>query len=101
VRLFDPQTQQWRIHEADNESGFNSRPVIARSRTGASRDIRTNPGRASTFFVAWSGRKSPAPRSTGSKRFPPMAEPRGKLTGLQTLREATSRSNVAHGIQAR
>lgn len=34
VRLFDPQTQQWRIYEADGGSGFDPQPVIAAGKDG-------------------------------------------------------------------
>ena len=34
VRLFDPQTQQWRIYLADSSNGFEARPVIAARRDG-------------------------------------------------------------------
>jgi hypothetical protein len=34
VRLFDPQTQQWSIYEADASSGLDPRPVIATFKNG-------------------------------------------------------------------
>jgi hypothetical protein len=34
VRLFDPQTQQWSIYEADASSGFDLQPVIAAGTDG-------------------------------------------------------------------
>jgi hypothetical protein len=34
VRLFDPQSQQWSIYEADSASGFSPRPVIATFKDG-------------------------------------------------------------------
>jgi hypothetical protein len=34
VRLFDPETHQWSVHEADNRNGFDPRPVIGEFKDG-------------------------------------------------------------------
>jgi hypothetical protein len=34
VRLFDPQTRQWRIYEAEDGTGFAAQPVIAVGKQG-------------------------------------------------------------------
>jgi hypothetical protein len=34
VRLFDPETHQWSVYEADNTNGFDPRPVIAAFKDG-------------------------------------------------------------------
>lgn len=56
VRLFDPQTQQWRIYLADSSSGFEARPVIAARRDGRIEGYAYEPWEGTYLFrrVIWS-----------------------------------------------
>jgi hypothetical protein len=56
VRLFDPQTQQWRIYEADNSNGFDLRPVIGAFKDGRVEGYSHTPWDGKYIFrrVVWS-----------------------------------------------
>lgn len=56
VRLFDPQTQQWRIYEADNSDGFDPRPVVGAFKDGRVEGYSHTPWEGKYIFrrVAWS-----------------------------------------------
>jgi hypothetical protein len=56
VRLFDPQTQQWRIYEADNGNGFDPQPVIATFKDGRIEGYSYTPWEGAHIFrrVIWS-----------------------------------------------
>ena len=56
VRLFDPQTQQWRIYLADSSNGFEARPVIAARRDGRIEGYAYEPWEGTYIFrrVIWS-----------------------------------------------
>ena len=56
VRLFDPQTQQWSLYEADASSGFDSRPVIGSGKDGRVEGYSHLPWEGKYIFrrVIWS-----------------------------------------------
>jgi hypothetical protein len=56
VRFFDPRTQQWRIYEADNGNGFNSRPVVGVGKDGCVEGYSHEPWEDKFIFrrVIWS-----------------------------------------------
>lgn len=56
VRLFDPQTRQWSIYEADSGSGFDLRPVIATFKDGRMEGHAYTPWEGKYIFrrVVWS-----------------------------------------------
>lgn len=56
VRLFDPQTQQWSIYEADSTSGFDPRPVIGAFKDGRIEGYSHQPWEGKYIFrrVIWS-----------------------------------------------
>ncbi len=56
VRLFDPQTQQWRIYEADNSIGFAPQPVIGARKDGRIEGYAYEPWEGTYIFrrVIWS-----------------------------------------------
>jgi hypothetical protein len=56
VRLFDPQTQQWRIYEADNSDGFDPRPVVGAFKDGRVEGYSHTPWEGKYIFrrVVWS-----------------------------------------------
>jgi hypothetical protein len=56
VRLFDPQTQQWSVNEADNRTGFDPRPVIAAFKNGRIEGYAHMPWEGKYIFrrVIWS-----------------------------------------------
>lgn len=56
VRLFDPQTQQWSVYEADNRNGFAPRPVIATFKDGSIEGYSHEPWEGKYVFrrVIWS-----------------------------------------------
>lgn len=56
VRLFDPQTQQWRIYEADAGNGFDLQPVIAAGTDGRIVGYAHTPWEGAYMFrrVIWS-----------------------------------------------
>ena len=56
VRLFDPQTQQWSVNEADNRTGFDPRPVIATFKDGRIEGYAHVPWEGKYIFrrVIWS-----------------------------------------------
>jgi len=56
VRLFDPQTHQWSIYEADNSNGFGSQPVIGAFKDGRIEGYSHEPWEGKYIFrrVVWS-----------------------------------------------
>jgi hypothetical protein len=56
VRLFDPQTQQWSVYEADTSNGFDSRPVIGALKDGRIEGYAHVPWEGKYIFrrVIWS-----------------------------------------------
>ena len=56
VRLFDPQTQQWRVYEADSGNGFDPQPVIATCKEGRIEGYAYTPWEGKYVFrrVIWS-----------------------------------------------
>jgi hypothetical protein len=56
VRLFDPQTQQWSIYEADGGNGFDPRPAIATRKDGHIEGYAHIPWEGRSVFrrVIWS-----------------------------------------------
>ena len=56
ARLFDPQTRQWRIYEADSGNGFASQPVIATCKDGRIEGYSYEPWEGTYIFrrVIWS-----------------------------------------------
>ncbi len=56
VRLFDPQTQQWSIYEADSRDGFDPRPVIGAFNDGRVEGYSHEPWERKYIFrrVIWS-----------------------------------------------
>jgi hypothetical protein len=56
VRLFDPQTQQWSIYEADSRDGFDPRPVIGAFNDGRVEGYSHEPWEGKYIFrrVIWS-----------------------------------------------
>ena len=56
VRLFDPQTQQWSVYEADNRTGFDPRPVIGACKDGRIEGYAHVPWEGKYIFrrVIWS-----------------------------------------------
>ena len=57
VRLFDPQTQQWSVYEADSKNGFSLRPVICTFQDGRVEGYSHEPWEGKYIFrrVIWSG----------------------------------------------
>jgi hypothetical protein len=56
VRLFDPQTQQWSVYEADNRNGFDPRPAIGACKDGRVEGYSHMPWEGTYIFrrVIWS-----------------------------------------------
>jgi hypothetical protein len=56
VRLFDPETHQWSVHEADNRNGFDPRPVIGEFKDGRIEGYSHMPWEGKYIFrrVIWS-----------------------------------------------
>jgi hypothetical protein len=56
VRLFDPQTQQWRIYVADSSNGFEAWPVIGACKDGRIEGYAYEPWEGTYIFrhVIWS-----------------------------------------------
>jgi hypothetical protein len=56
VRLFDPQTQQWSVYEADNRNGFDPRPAIGAFKDGRVEGYSHQPWEGTYIFrrVIWS-----------------------------------------------
>jgi hypothetical protein len=56
VRLFDPQTQQWSVYEADDRNGFDPRPVIGAFKDGCIEGYSYEPWEGKYIFrrVIWS-----------------------------------------------
>ncbi len=56
VRLFDPQTQQWSVYEADIRDGFDTRPVIGAFKDGGVEGYLYEPWEGTYIFrrVIWS-----------------------------------------------
>lgn len=56
VRLFDPQTQQWSVYEADSRDGFDPQPVIGACKDGRVEGYAHEPWEGKYIFrrVIWS-----------------------------------------------